>query len=203
MTTEQSPPWDQQIAAILVRPLVNTIVTPNQITTVSLVLGLAAAALFAWGEGTAAYWAAGLVIAARFIDHMDGELARQAGKGSKFGALFDSATGTASYGTLFLGMGVGEWRGDAADWVLWLAAAAALFILINMLLQFKTEIRSGVAPDPYPRIGPFEVEDGIYLIGPIVWLTGTWWFFLMGTIGTLIFVTFNIYALSCELQEGE
>ncbi|MEE2721814.1 MAG: CDP-alcohol phosphatidyltransferase family protein [Pseudomonadota bacterium] len=203
MTTEQSPPWDQQIAAILVRPLVNTIVTPNQITTVSLVLGLAAAALFACGEGTAAYWAAGLVIAARFIDHMDGELARQAGKGSKFGALFDSATGTASYGTLFLGMGVGEWRGDAADWVLWLAAAVALLILINMLLQFKIETRSGVAPDPYPRIGPFEVEDGIYLIGPIVWLTGTWWFFLMGTIGTLIFVTFNIYALSRELQEGE
>ena len=66
MTTETAPPWDQQIAAVLVRPLVNTPVTPNQITTVSLVLGLAAATLFAWGEGTAAYWAAGLVIAARF-----------------------------------------------------------------------------------------------------------------------------------------
>ncbi|MBB28986.1 MAG: hypothetical protein CME25_08815 [Gemmatimonadetes bacterium] len=121
MTTEQSPPWDQQIAAVLVRPLVNTMVTPNQITAVSLVLGVAAAAMFAWGEGTAAYWAAGLVIAARFIDHMDGELARQAGKGSKLGALFDSATGTASYGMLFLGMGIGEWRGDGAEWVLWLA----------------------------------------------------------------------------------
>lgn len=200
MSGNRPPPWDQQIAAVLVRPLVKTQVTPNQITTFSLLLGLAGAALFAWGEGTAPYWAAGLVIAARFIDHMDGELARKANRGSEFGARYDSITGTASYGTLFLGMGIGEWRHGAADWTLWLAAAAALLILINMILQFRVESRRGVAPDPYPRIGPFEVEDGIYLIGPIVWLTGTWYFFLMGTIGTLIFAGVNSVALLRDLR---
>lgn len=200
MTDNPSPPWDQQVAAILVRPLVKTSVTPNQVTTLSLVLGLVAAGLFAWGEASAPYWAAALIIAARFIDHMDGELARQSGRQSRSGALYDSITGTASYGTLFLGMGIGEWRHGAGDWTLWLAAAAALLILLNMLLQFLVESRTGVAPDPYPRVGPFEVEDGIYLIGPIVWLTGTWYFFLMGTIGTLIFAGVNSLSLSRDLR---
>ena len=201
--TEMKIPYDQRLARACISPIAGTALHPNIVTGISLTLGIASGLSFAAGGPGIQHIAALMFMLAVFVDHMDGELARQSGKGSKFGALFDSVTGTASYGTLFLGMGIGEWRGDAADWGLGRAAAAALFILINMRLQFKTEIRSGVAPDPYPRIGPFEVEDGIYLIGPIVWLTGTWWFFLMGTIGTLIFVTFNIYALSCELQEGE
>ena len=77
-------PYDQRLAALRVRPLAHTPVTPNHVTTASLLLGLAAAALFAWGDGAAPHWAAGLVIAARFIDHMDGELARMSGRTSQF-----------------------------------------------------------------------------------------------------------------------
>lgn len=197
----QAIPYDQAICAILVRPLVNTPITPNHITTLSLILGLAASVLFAWGEGSAPLWAAALVTIARFIDHMDGELARQSGKTSPIGAMYDSLTGTACYGTMFLGMGYAEWRLGAGNWTLFLAGGAMLFIVINMLLQFRVETWSGTAPDPYPQIGRFEAEDGIYLILPIIWLTGTFGFFVAGTIGTLIFTIININDLLRRLRQ--
>ncbi len=193
-------PYDQAICAVLVRPLVNTRVTPNHITTVSLILSLAGSALFGWGEGTAPLWAAALVTVARFIDHMDGELARQSGKTSKFGAMYDSLTGSASYGTLFLGMGYAEWRQGAPDWVLWLAAVTMVFIVLHMFLQFRVESWTGTAPDAYPQIGRVQVEDGFYLILPIVWLTGTWWFFLAGTVGTLIYTAVSTRSLLGDLR---
>ena len=199
--SERPKPYDQAICAVLVRPLVGSPITPNHITAVSLVLGLVASAMFAWGAGTAPLWAASLVTVARFIDHMDGELARQSGKTSKFGAMFDSLTGTACYGTMFLGMGYAEWRDGAGDWVMWLASASMLLIVVNMLLQFRVETWTGTAPDPYPQFGRIQVEDGIYLILPIIWLTGTWWFFVVGTMGTLIFTIANITGLLRKLRE--
>lgn len=205
MTTEnvRKPPYDQAICSVLVRPLVGTPVTPNQITTISLLLGLAAAVLFAWGDSASApLWAAGLVTIARFVDHMDGELARQSGRKSRFGALYDSLTGSISYGAMFLAMGYGAWRHGAADWALWLSAGVMALIVVNMMLQVRVELLTGIAPDPYPQIGRFEVEDGIYLILPIIWLTGTWWFFLVGTAGTLIFTLISIRSLVRDLRRA-
>lgn len=196
-------PYDAAICAVLVRPLVNTPVTPNHITTLSLVLGLAASALFAWGEGAAPLWAAGLVTVARFIDHADGELARQSGKSSPFGAMYDSMTGSGCYATMFLGMGYAEWRHGAGDWVLWFAVISTILIVVNMLMQIKVENWSGTSPDPYPQIGRIQAEDGIYLILPIIWLTGTWWFFLLGTVGTIIFTVINIRDLMKDLRKPQ
>ena len=193
-------PYDQAICAVLVRPLVNSPVTPNHVTTVSLLLSLWGSALFAWGEGAAPLWAAGIVSVARFIDHMDGELARQSGKTSRFGAKYDSFTGSAAYGTLFLGMGYAEWLHGASDWVLWLAGATALFIVLHMLLQLRVETWTGTAPDAYPQIGRIQAEDGFYLILPIVWLTGTWWFFLLGTVGTLVYTVVSTWSLLRNLR---
>jgi len=102
---------------------------------------------------------------------------------------------------MFLGMGYAEWRNGAGDWALFLAGGAMVFIVINMMLQFRVETWTGVAPDPYPQIGRIEAEDGIYLILPIIWLTGTWGFFVAGTIGTLIFTIINISDLMRRLRE--
>jgi archaetidylinositol phosphate synthase len=197
--TQRPKPYDQAICAVLVRPLVGTRISPNDITTVSLILSLWGSALFAWGEGAAPLWAAVLITVARFIDHMDGELARQSGKTSKFGAMYDSLTGSASYGTMFLGMGYAEWKHGAPDWVLWLAGATMVFIVLHMILQFRVESWTGTAPDAYPQFGRIQVEDGIYLILPIVWLTGTWWFFLVGTVGTLVYTVISTRSLLRDL----
>ena len=70
----RNPPWDQRIARWLVRPLAQSSVRPNHLTTLSLTLGIGAGALFAQGENVAENLAAGLFMAAVFTDHTDGEL---------------------------------------------------------------------------------------------------------------------------------
>lgn len=81
--------WDQRIASSLVRPLVNTPVTPNQVTTVSLLFSLANAVMLATGDRPVENWGAALFMLGRFLDHFVGELARQSSKTSRFGHVYD------------------------------------------------------------------------------------------------------------------
>ena len=47
----KNPPWDQRIARVLVRPLVKTPVTPNQLTIFTLLIALPAGTWAALHEG--------------------------------------------------------------------------------------------------------------------------------------------------------
>lgn len=182
-------PLDQRLAGVLVRPLANTPITPNQVTGFSLVLSLAGAGMFAWGEGAAIHWGAAIFVLSRFIDHMDGELARLTGKTSSFGYYFDAITGVIAYATLFIGIGIGLWRGGEGPWTLALPVIAGIAIAINAALQFRMEAQSDDAPPTYPSWGPFELEDGVYLIAPIVWLGWIYPLFLVGCFGTIVYLT--------------
>ena len=107
-------PWDQRIARVMVRPLVRLSVSPNAVTTVTLIVGLGGAALLATGEVWAMNTGAGLFVLARFLDHFDGELARQSGRTSRLGYYYDYAVGGLSYAALFLALGFAV-RGGALD----------------------------------------------------------------------------------------
>ena len=78
------PPWDQRFATALMRPLRATPITPNQITTLSLAIGLLAALLYAQ-NGWAVHLGAACFVLAFWLDHADGELARMTGRSSPFG----------------------------------------------------------------------------------------------------------------------
>ncbi len=184
-----APPFDQRMAAAIAPSLDRLGVSADQVTATGLILALAGAGLFAWAEGAAIHWAAGLFLVSRLIDHIGGELARQAGKTSRFGHLFDAWTGMISYAALFLGIAIGLWRGGSGEWTIMLAIVVALAIAINTALQLRWETVRDNPPPSYPRIGPFELEDGIYLIAPIVWLGGLFPFFVLGCLGTLLYLT--------------
>ena len=108
-------PWDQRIARVLVRPLVGGPVRPNHVSVLTLVLALVGAALMATGETLWLNWGGGIFILSRFLDHFDGELARQQGSTSKLGYYLDYVSGGISYTALFIGLGIGL----AADLELW------------------------------------------------------------------------------------
>lgn len=183
------PPYDQRIAAAMAPSLDRLGISPNLVTATGLVLALAGAGLFAWGHGAAIHWAAGVFVVSRFIDHIDGELARQTGQTSGFGHYFDAWTGMISYATLFLGIAVGLWRGGSGEWTIVLAMVVAVAIAINTALQLRWEAVRDNPPPSYPRIGPFQLEDGIYLIAPIVWLGWLFPFFVLCCLGTLLYLT--------------
>ena len=186
-------PWDQRLARVMVRPLVATAIRPNHITVLSLLLALAAGALFAQG---ATDWAAGLFVLARFIDHFDGELARAQGTGSKLGYYFDYVTGALSYAALFIGLGVGP--GQAAFGVLGLLLGLGGGACALLSLGFNLAIDRVVAGDGavgYPARGGFELEDGIYLLAPVTWLGYLEPFFFLAGIGATVYAAWSAWRL--------
>ena len=74
----------------VVRLLYPTSITPNQITFLSLVFGLASAGFYVSGIPDALVWAAIFLYGKVFLDNVDGNLARVRGTTSRFGRFLDS-----------------------------------------------------------------------------------------------------------------
>ncbi len=60
----------------VVRILYRAPVTANQVTGLTLILGVASAACFLWDDPNALLWAAALLYGKIFFDNVDGNLAR-------------------------------------------------------------------------------------------------------------------------------
>lgn len=178
-------PWDQRLANIVVRPLAATPIHPNHLTALSFLCGLGAAAVFAMAAESAGGWGAGLYMLAVFTDHTDGELARMTGKTSEFGRRLDYIVGSANYTLLFAGLGIGLAAGDMGAWALALGLAAAACQPMTVMLRMGLERRHGAAAVEHPSYAGFELEDFIYLIGPITWLGGLEYFFLVYGFGAI------------------
>jgi phosphatidylglycerophosphate synthase len=198
----EMPPWDQRLARLAVVPLARTGVTPNQITTFALAVGLTGAALLATGDGTHADWGAGLFILSRFLDHFDGELARLKETPSRFGYYYDYAAGGISYAALFLCMGVGLRGGPLGGWAMALGLAGTAAALISLFVNIAIDSKNaaGAAPEDeepvgYPAIWGFELEDGIYLLGPITWFGLLQPFFVAAGVGAVVYCLWTLWSL--------
>lgn len=187
--TSNMTPWDQRLAHFLIRPFKNTSLHPNHLTTLTLILGQSAAWLFAMAMEQMAWLAALLYILAVFSDHLDGELARITGKTSSFGHHYDYIVGGINYTALFIGIGLGLQDSALGIWSIILGFAAGLLNLVILYLRMTMEKRHGTQAVEHPSYAGFEIEDFIYLIGPITWFTHILYFFIpyaLGSIGYLV-----------------
>jgi len=173
--TTVPPPrtWDARLARRLVTPLVNTWVTPNHLTTLRLLIGLAGALCLAHGEFAWVNAGALLIVLSNFVDHTDGELARIGGKSSRIGHFYDLACDALVTVMLFVGMGVGAAATrigtlNVAPGVL--GAVAGVAIALIFFLRMRIEEMAGKAGTKQAFVGGFETEDVLYLL-PIVTLT--------------------------------
>ena len=135
-------PWDARLARRLVRPLRRSRVTPNHLTTVRLVFGLAAAGAFMPGTYGWMNIAAQLLVLSNFLDHTDGELARLSGKTSRLGHWYDLLSDAAVTILLFVGIGVGVGTQaarllGAAPWLLGVCAGAAVALIFYLRMRIE------------------------------------------------------------------
>ena len=164
--------WDQWLARRIVRPLAGTPITPNHMTTLRLLLGLAACGLFATGTRPEILYAAGLFMASNFVDHMDGELARASGKSSRFGHHYDNACDAFIHVALFVAIGFGLRESWIGGWAPFLGLIAGVSVSALFLLFGRIERRAGTRQARQPRFKGFHLEDVMYFIGPITWSGG-------------------------------
>ncbi|HVW50099.1 MAG TPA: CDP-alcohol phosphatidyltransferase family protein [Trinickia sp.] len=165
--------WDARLARLLVTPLKDTRVTPNHLTTLRLVVGIAGAAALA--QPTFGWINAGalLIVLSNFIDHTDGELARISGKSSKLGHFYDLASDAFVTIALFVSMGVGiaSAHGDSIfAQATWLGAMAGIAVALIFYLRMRIESLAGKAGTRQASAAGFETEDVLYLL-PLVTLT--------------------------------
>ncbi|HEY4251798.1 MAG TPA: CDP-alcohol phosphatidyltransferase family protein [Roseomonas sp.] len=86
--------------------LAPTGVTPNQITTIRLATGIAAALAFA-GPAPWLHIGAGIFVVSMLLDRMDGDLARFTGQTSPRGHIYDLISDCVSNIIAFIGIGIG------------------------------------------------------------------------------------------------
>lgn len=178
---------DQRLAYLIVKRLRHTPLHPNVLTTLTLLFGLACAASFLHPSGALHGVGALCFMLAVFTDHLDGELARQTGKTSRFGHLYDFLVGGLNYTLLFASMGVGL-AAREGRWAAVLGISAALCNPVIMTLRVRMDNAFGLEATEHPSFGWFNLEDFIYTIGPITWIWGAVYFFVPFALGTLAYL---------------
>ena len=165
--------WDARLARRLVTPLAASRITPNHLTTLRLVVGIAGAAALARGGFASVNIGALLIVVSNFLDHTDGELARISGKSSKFGHFYDLASDALVTIALFvcMGLGVAAVQGDGPlAQPTWLGAIAGVAVALIFYLRMRIESMAGKAGTQQASAAGFETEDVLYLL-PLVTLS--------------------------------
>lgn len=130
--------------------------SPNQVTSLSLLCGLAGAWCFSAGQPGLDVTGALLFTLCYVLDNCDGELARLTGRSTPFGMVYDTAVDALVHTAVFLGIGHGvELASGSALWW-WLGVVAAAGTVINSALALPRDVRSAMAmgrAPPAPAAG--------------------------------------------------
>jgi archaetidylinositol phosphate synthase len=180
-------PWDAQLAYWLVRPLKDSWVNPNHLTTVRLVTGLLATTALAAGSPDWANIGAGLFVLSNFLDHTDGELARLSGKSSKWGHQYDLASDAIIHIFLFVGIGYGLMDSKLGWWALLMGIVSG--VSVACIFHWRNEIEQQLGKDAthQPNFAGFDIEDVLYLFPVVTLLHGLVPLVILATIGAPIF----------------
>jgi phosphatidylglycerophosphate synthase len=164
--------WIHHIARAAVLPLTKTSVSPNQLTTVRLAAGVAAAAAFAAGASPWPEIGGGIFILAMLLDRADGELARLTGKTSPGGHTYDLIADATSNALAFVGLGIGLSAGVLGGWAVPLGIVAGLAIAAVLWLVMRVEAAAGARAAELKGKGGFDPDDAMLVVPIAVWLGG-------------------------------
>ena len=190
------------MARVCILPLVNTPVTPNHLTTVRLITGIAACACFAVGDRQWDIWGGWLWLFSAFMDRADGELARVSGKMSPGGHKYDMFCDVAVTSLFFLGAGIGLRHGWLGDWAIVLGVMGALGVFAaEIFAEIIDQMNKDTGEKAYPAFAGFDFDDVLYLFAPIIWLGWQMPFVVGASVGAPAFALLTWYRLQRRRRE--
>jgi phosphatidylglycerophosphate synthase len=122
------------VSKFITRLLINTRITPNQITVLSFLLGLGSAGSFFLGGYQMGVMGAGLLLASIWVDGVDGEIARIKFMETEFGGKLDILCDNIVHIAVFFSIGMGLFHVHGGGIYIVLGALAAIGSLISFLL---------------------------------------------------------------------
>jgi phosphatidylglycerophosphate synthase len=182
--------------------LVDTPVTPNQVSVAAILVGLASAGLFAFGTWGTAVWGALVLQLSAIMDCVDGDLARAQCRESAMGKWLDLVGDQVVHLGVFLGLGVGLWRSGSGATVVVLGITAAVGVILSFLMIVRVLLRPELRG--HGRVQrlidattnrDFSVLLIVFALGGVLP-----WFMWMAAVGSHLFW---ILALGLQIQERE
>ena len=176
-------------------------VSPNQMTFVSMLVGLAAAPFFLWSNPEIQVIGGLLFVLHSVLDGCDGELARLTYRESRFGGLFDFFSDNLVHVAIFACMALGWSVQISADWPLYFGAGAVLGAAGSTAVVYWLTLRrkSGAGPlytsvsaGPSQRLtkllDDLSRRDFIYLVFGLSVFGKAHWFLALAGIGAPVFL---------------
>ena len=196
--------WIHRIVRVAVRPLARTAVTPNQITTVRLVVGLAAAAALAHGSTLWLNLGAFVFVLSMLLDRADGELARLSGKSSPWGHTYDLVSDALCNALAFVGLGFGLARagGGIGDGMIALGLLAGVAIAAILWLVMLVERQEGQRSAELQGAAGFDPDDAMLMLPLAVWLGIADWLVVAAAIGAPVFALYMFVKFRRNLAAG-
>ncbi len=193
---------ERRISIAISKRLVNTSITPNQMTIMSVLIGIGGAALIYHGGVWNQVAGALLFLAHSILDGCDGEIARIKFMESRFGGILDFWGDNVVHAAIFWAIGQ-EWHnraGGAIPLVLaWLAVistfgAAGLVYYRTMLNKtdegpMYTSVSASKEKSTITRVADFlSRRDFIYLVVLLAAFRHLDWFLVLSGIGSPLFL---------------
>lgn len=152
---------------VVLRPLANTGLTPNHLTTLRIATGLAACAACCLGTTEGNWWAGGLWIVSCVVDRADGEFARLTRQCSRVGHIYDYYGDVALNAVIFLAIGIGLRHAVGASWTTALGVWTMVAIATASILAETLERRIG--EKSFPSQSGFDFDDILFILAPVLW----------------------------------
>jgi len=183
--------WLHRISrVVIVKPLMATRITPNQLTFMRLITGAIAAYLVALGGSFFLDFGGLLFLISMFLDRADGDLARMSGKTSSFGHSFDLYSDSFCNTILFVGLGIGLRLGEYGDTAIIMGSLAGLSVGGILILVIKLETKLGARAGELGNFYGFDPDDVMIVIPILIWNDFSEELLLAASIGAPLFLIF-------------
>jgi len=128
----------RDLALYVTRPLLKTSITANQVTFISILVGVAAAFFFMIPSSFGLIMGTLLLQFWYLLDHVDGQIARYKKTSSITGVFFDYITHYLVHSIAFIGLGIGAYLSQGIVLMLVLGSISALFMaFVSMFYDAK------------------------------------------------------------------
>lgn len=168
--------------------LIHSPVSPNQISVLSILIGLAGAAMLALGSWGWAVVGAVVFQISAIVDCVDGDVARAVFKESPLGKWLDIAGDQVVHAAVFAGIAVGLWRGGIGASALWLGLSAVLGGLLSFAVVLRGMAQGGGGDSLLRRLVDAATNRDFSVLVLLLALAGRLdWFLWMAALGSHLF----------------
>ncbi len=192
MSHSDSPIIDRyiirKISGFITGGLIKTPISPNQVTIISLILGIISGVLFSCGEHAYTLMAGVVYFLSTIFDQCDGEVARAKQMSSEFGRIFDIIVDSIVNAIIVIVITIAIYKVNGSDLTIIVGSLSMIGIVISLLLTTYFSSESEKCTGPKEILDKLNNKDFFYIIMlASVIFNQMMWFLLIMAVGTNIY----------------